>query len=160
MAVYGPGGPLLLILEPPGHGEVLAAEGCEGVVAEEGVALVLAGRGRGVGVPRDRKQSRSLVGESPRPGVLLRAKVLGYNVAGESAPAALIIGPPRCLVWVDFGGLPPKPPGILRFGACLQAGKISRRAAPKDRPGLQCRSLSRRSGCVPAELCPPLRCLG
>jgi len=28
---------------------------------------------------------------------------------------------PRCLVWVDLGGPPPRPPGILRFGACRQA---------------------------------------
>ena len=29
----------------------------------------------------------------------------------------------RCLVWVDLGGQPPKPPGILRFRAYRQAGQ-------------------------------------
>ena len=36
-------------------------------------------------------------------------------VSGEN-----YFGAPRCFVWVDSGGQPPQPPGILRFGACRQ----------------------------------------
>jgi hypothetical protein len=36
---------------------------------------------------------------------------------------------PRCFPWVDLGGQPPKPPGILRFGACRQKGRMERASA-------------------------------
>jgi len=45
---------------------------------------------------------------------------------------------PRCFVWVGLGGQPPKPPGILRFGACRQAGRM-RRASSVGPSWLVCR---------------------
>jgi DNA-binding transcriptional ArsR family regulator len=52
----------------------------------------------------------------------------GFPVISVDTKKKELIGPyhnkgaPRCLVWVPLGGQPPKPPGILRFGACRQAG--------------------------------------
>ena len=45
----------------------------------------------------------------------------------------------RCFVWVALGGQPPRPPGILRFGVCRQAGTMKR--ASSVGPGwLVCRT--------------------